>query len=146
VQSPRMAADELQHLRMLAKTFPADLGLNSAPAAPAAAEPSQQHQASDGADCKMVNGQKFYNFDQLVQALVGSQADPVRVLAFTEEEKEEECEGENSSGDSTPQVAGCTHATLLLFLPLVPSPRPQPTSVPPDIRRLSSRRCSAWCR
>lgn len=85
-----MAAEDLQHLRMLAKTFPADLGLNTAPAA----EPRQQEEALDGADCKIVNGQKFYNFDQLVQALVGS-ADPVCVLECTEEEEDQDgCEEE----------------------------------------------------
>jgi hypothetical protein len=75
----RISSAKMEQLKLLSKTLNLDLGLCSGPSVPPAAsvplgpppamvERPEQGNGS-GASCTLVNGQRFYNFDQLVQAL-----------------------------------------------------------------------------
>lgn len=78
----QLPAQKAEQLKMLSKSFPVNLGLSSgafsaAPLGPppAAVDAQQLHLPEHGTgNCSFVDGQRFYNFNQLVQAL--DQCDP----------------------------------------------------------------------
>jgi hypothetical protein len=74
--SDRLSEEEMEQLKQLSRTFPADLGLGlssvaekAAPTGPPPDIADQQQQESGMGSCTVVDGQRFYNFDQLVEAL-----------------------------------------------------------------------------
>jgi hypothetical protein len=76
----QMSPEELKKLKIFAKNLPVDLGISSC----SGSGHINQQQDSQEVNCNQmaatatIEGQKFYNFDQLVEALVRS-AGPVRV-------------------------------------------------------------------
>jgi hypothetical protein len=77
----RISSAKMEQLKLLSKTLNLDLGLCSDPSVPPATSvplrlppamvtvERQEQGNGAGASCTLVNGQRFYNFDQLVQAL-----------------------------------------------------------------------------